>query len=116
MTLPADRPVRRALFGAALVAVAAAAVWLAAPTEWRSAARPAVPVVAAENADGLMRLAQRIRRGPQAEAPEPATPAPTPEPATPREPEFRQPQEEADKKSAGCMTCHPSVYSPSMHE
>src|SRR2546426_6700770 len=106
MTLPADRPVRRVLSGAALVAVATAGVWLAAPSEWRSAVRPAVSV-AAENTDGLTRLAQRIRRGPQEETPEPATPTPpATEPATPREPEFRQTQEEADKKSAGCMTCH----------
>jgi hypothetical protein len=117
MTLPSDRPVRRVLSGAALVAVAAVGVWLAAPSEWRSGVRPAVSVVAAENADGLTRLAQRIRRGPQEETPEPAPPTPaTPEPATPREPEFRQTQEEADKKSAGCMTCHTPVDSQSMHE
>ncbi len=118
MTLPSDRPVRRVLLGACLVVASAAAVWLAAPSEWRGAVRPAVPVVAAENADGLTRLAQRIRRGPQEAEPEPAQPAPpaATEPSTPREPEFRQTQQEADKKSVGCMTCHTPVDSQSMHE
>ncbi len=116
MTLPSARPARRVLLGTALVVVAAGSVWLAAPGEWRSAVRPAVPVVAAENADGLTRLAQRIRRGPSEEAPEPAPTPPAAEPPASKEPEFRQTQEDADRKSAGCMTCHAPVDSQSMHE
>src|SRR6266542_2406450 len=116
MTLPSARPARRVLLGTALVVVAAGSVWLAAPGEWRSAVRPAVPVVAAENADGLTRLAQRIRRGPSEEAPERAPTPPAAEPPASKEPEFRQTQEDADRKSAGCMTCHAPVDSQSMHE
>jgi hypothetical protein len=101
-----------------LAAAIAGIAWLASLDGWRGVARPAVPVVAAENADGLTRLAQRIRRGPSEEAPAPPPePTPTtPESRPPGEPEFRQTQAQADAKSTGCMTCHTSVDSQSMHE
>ena len=120
MTLPPARPGFRAMAGAGLVLAATVLVWLTAPAGWldapvgwRAAVHPAIPVVAAESADGLTRLAQRIRRAPDAETTEPPAPA-APEPAG--GPEFRQTQEEADRKSAGCMTCHTPVDSQSMHE
>jgi hypothetical protein len=99
-----------------LVALALAAVaWLATPAGWPGVARPAARAAAAENVDGLARLAQRIRRAPTDEAPEPP-PIPAPESRPPGEAELRQTQAEADAKSAGCMTCHTTVDSQSMHE
>jgi hypothetical protein len=62
-------------------------------------------------------LAQRIKRGPTEEEP-PAQPAAPAEPVKP-EPEksevAKQNQADADRKSAGCMTCHTRTDSPSMH-
>jgi hypothetical protein len=62
-------------------------------------------------------LAQRIKRGPTEEEP-PAQPAAPAEPAKP-EPEksevAKQNQADADRKSAGCLTCHTKTDSPSMH-
>ncbi|HET7339826.1 MAG TPA: hypothetical protein VFL90_00065 [Methylomirabilota bacterium] len=65
---------------------------------------------------GDLRLAQRIRRGPaEEEKPaEPETTAPA-TPAVPESPLARQSQAEADRKSAGCMTCHTKTDSQSMH-
>jgi hypothetical protein len=91
---------------------------LAPWTVQQAAPRPEAGVaVAAAGERSPVQLAQRIRRGPSEEAqpPEPATPA---EPAKP-EPEksemAKQNQADADRKSAGCMTCHTKTDSQSMH-
>ena len=94
MTLPPACLGFRAIAGAGLVLAATVLVWLTAPVGWPAAVRPAIPVVAAESGHGLVQLAQRIRRGPTDETPEP--PAIT-EPQPAREPEFRQTQQEADR-------------------
>ena len=64
-----------------------------------------------------VRLAQRIRRAPaEEEKPaEPATPAEPAKPEPPKSPLATQNQAEADRKSAGCMTCHTNTDSQSMH-
>jgi len=104
---------------AALAALVTALV-LGALAPWpgtRAARRPDTGVaIAAAGERSPVQLAQRIRRGPSEEEPaQPATPA---EPAKP-EPEkaevAKQNQADADRKSAGCVTCHTKTDSPSMH-
>jgi hypothetical protein len=96
------------------------ALLLGALVPWPSqpAARPpdAGVAIAAAGERSPIQLAQRIRRGPSEEEPaQPATPA---EPAKP-EPEksevAKQNQADADRKSAGCVSCHTRTDSPSMH-
>ncbi|HTO11453.1 MAG TPA: hypothetical protein VMQ51_07765 [Candidatus Binatia bacterium] len=78
--------------------------------------RPELSRAAAGEPGAALQLAQRIRRGP-AEEEKPAEAAPE-KPAAPELPESplrRQSQADADKKSAGCMTCHTKTDSQSMH-
>jgi len=71
------------------------------------------PAVAA-GGDAVL-LAQRIRRAP--ETPEaPPAPPPAPEPSTPPGPDLsRQSQAEVDRKNVGCLSCHTTTDSPTMH-
>jgi len=73
--------------------------------------------IAAADEQSPVHLAQRIKRSPTEEEP-PAQPAAPAEPAKP-EPEksevAKQNQADADRKSAGCLTCHTKTDSPSMH-
>src|SRR3989442_7505319 len=71
------------------------------------------PAVAA-GGDAVL-LAQRIRRAP--ETPEaPPAPPPAPEPSTPPGPDLsRQSQAEGDRKNVGCLSCHTTTDSPTMH-
>jgi hypothetical protein len=78
--------------------------------------RPELSRASAGEAGVPLQLAQRIRRGP-AEEEKPAEAAPE-KPAAPEVPESplrRQSQADADKKSAGCMSCHTKTDSQSMH-
>ena len=107
---------RRGLF-AALAAALVLGALLPMPGR-RGGERPRVDGIAVATAGETspLRLAQRIRRGPsEEETPPPPAPA---EPAKP-EPEkselAKQGQEEADRKSTGCVTCHTKTDSPSMH-
>ncbi len=96
-----------------LLGLSALVPWPGQPTARRAAAGVAT---AAAGERGPVQLAQRIRRGPAEE--EPAPPAAPTEPAKP-EPEksevAKQNQADADRKSAGCMTCHTKTDSQSMH-
>ena len=107
---------RRGLF-AALAAALVLGALLPMPGR-RGGERPRVDGIAVATAGETspLRLAQRIRRGPsEEETPPPPAPA---EPAKP-EPEkselAKQGQADADRKSAGCVTCHTKTDSPSMH-
>jgi hypothetical protein len=104
---------RRAALAAALVAVVVAALtpWPGGP----SARRPEAGVAAADERSPV-RLAQRIRRGPTEEEPAPPATPPVPEKPEAEKSELaKQSQADADRKSAGCMTCHTRTDSPSMH-
>ncbi len=102
----------------ALAALLAALVLMAlAPLGDRlglGARRPELALAAAGEPGEALRLAQRIRRGP-AEEEKPAESAAPAAPAVPESPLARQSQADADKKSAGCMTCHTKTDSQSMH-
>jgi hypothetical protein len=105
---------RRALTAlvAALV-LAAFAPWVARDRSVRSDAGVSI----AEASESPVRRAQRIRRGPtEEEAPaKPETPAAPATPEAPKSPLATQNQADADRKSAGCMTCHTKTDSQSMH-
>jgi hypothetical protein len=107
---------RRGALTALVLALVLASVvpWPARHATTRSDAGVAV----AQASEGShLRLAQRIKRGP-AEEETPAKPEPPAAPAKPepeKSPLATQNQGDADKKSAGCMTCHTKTDSQSMH-
>ena len=71
--------------------------------------------MAAAGETSPIRLAQRIRRGPTEDETPPPAPA-APEKPEPEKSELaKQGQADADRKSAGCVSCHTKTDSPSMH-
>src|SRR5207253_1613736 len=86
------------------------------PARPRRAPRPEMARAAAGEPSGMLQLAQRLRRGPaEEEKPAEAQPEKPAAPELPESPLRRQSQADADKKSAGCMTCHSKTDSQSMH-
>ena len=89
------------------------------PWPTRRVARQPEAGVAVAVADerSQVHLAQRIKRGPSEEEPpaQPATPAAPEKPEPEKSEVAKQNQADADRKSAGCMTCHTKTDSPSMH-
>ncbi len=73
--------------------------------------------IAAADERSPVHLAQRIKRAPTEEEPpaKPATPAQPEKPEPEKSEVAKQNQADADRKSAGCMTCHTKTDSPSMH-
>ncbi len=115
---------------AAMLVGAAGLTMLAWPDHivWREGSLVSAPSPApASAADGLVQLAQRIRRGGDEAPPEstPTTPPPAeaekaPAPAAP-DPRMgpdlsRQSQAEVDKKNVGCVSCHTATDSANMHQ
>jgi LVIVD repeat len=117
---------------AAVLVGAAGLTMLAWPHRlgWREGSLVSAPSpTPASAADGLVQLAQRIRRGDDEAAPPESTPS-TPPPAeaekalppdAPADPRMgpdlsRQSQAEVDKKNVGCVSCHTATDSANMHQ
>lgn len=102
----------RLVRAAAVVPAAVAALVVAGPVLDRPAGAggPADPTAA----PGLVQLAQRIPRPRPADEPPAAPAAPVAPPAAGSD-LSRQTQAEAERKSAGCVTCHTATDSPTMH-
>src|SRR5437867_11053502 len=111
------RMLQRALLAVLAVIGAATLLSLAlpAPGVGRRGLPDAAVAPAMAAAEDAVRLAQRIRRAPETPEAPPAPPAP-PEPSTPEGPDLsRQSQAEVERKNVGCVSCHTTTDSPTMH-
>ena len=102
---------------AALVLALVLAAFVPWPVRHATTRSDAGVAVAQASEGSHLRLAQRIKRGPaEEETPaKPETPAAPAKPEPEKSPLATQNQADADKKSAGCMTCHTKPDSQSMH-